>query len=178
MFKNSAHRYGVLTRLLHWSIAILIVGLVWLGAYMVDLTYYDRWYNDALSAHRSLGVIAFVLALIMIAWNLYSRPPASVATLKPWERVAAKVMHLTLYAMMMAIPITGYMISTSAGAAVSIFGWFDIPALFAIGEKSREIAIDLHFWLTYGTAGLVLLHALAALKHQYWDRDGTLGRML
>ncbi len=87
-------------------------------------------------------------------------------------------MHLTLFAMMVAIPITGYGISTSAGDGITIFGWFEVPALIPESEALRDLAIELHYYLAYGTAALVLLHAMAAFKHQFIDRDGTLGRMI
>jgi cytochrome b561 len=178
MLKNSPRDYGLVTKLLHWLVALLLLGLIWLGWYMVDLSYYDPWYHDALTAHKALGMIVLGLGLAKIAWTVYSRLPKYSSSLKPWERISAHAMHLTLFVMMVAIPVTGYFISTSAGDAISIFGWFDIPALFTISDRQRDLAIDLHFYLTYATAGLVLIHALAAFKHQLVDRDGTLRRML
>lgn len=178
MLKNSAQRYGAVTKSLHWTIALLIMGLIGLGWYMVGLTYYDPWYNDSLTTHRALGMLVLALAVLMLVWRIYSRPPALVATIKPWERVAAKAVHATLYLMMLAIPITGYTISTSAGGTIPVFGWFEIPALYPVDEPLRDFAITVHYYLAYGTAFLIALHALAALKHQFIDRDGTLGKML
>ena len=178
MLQNSADRYGLLAKSLHWIIALLIIGLLWLGWYMVDLTYYDPWYYDSLAIHKALGMVVLLLALLTIFWHFYSRPPAYESTLKSWERLAARITHTLLFAAMVAIPITGYLISTSEGEAVSIFGWITIPALFPINDEVRNQAIDLHYYLAYGTAGLVLVHALAALKHQFVDRDNTLKKML
>jgi cytochrome b561 len=178
MLKNSADRYGLPAKLLHWVIAILILGLIWLGWYMVDLTYYDPWYYDALATHKALGMGALLLALLNIGWHLYARPPPYAPTLKPWERRAAKMVHILLFTTMVAIPITGYLISISEGDAISIFGWTAIPALFPVKETARNLAINLHYYLAYATAGVVLVHACAALKHQFVDRDGTLKRML
>ena len=115
LIKNSEQRFGLVTKLLHWAIALLILGLIWLGWYMVDLTYYDRWYNDSLHYHKSLGMIALFLAVFMIAWQIYTPVPDTLAQLKPLTRTAARVMHFTLFAMMILIPISGYFISTSAG---------------------------------------------------------------
>lgn len=176
--RNTNERYGAITKLLHWSIAMLIIGLIWLGWYMVDLTYYDKWYNASLTAHRALGMLVLLLAALKIAWIVLSRPPPFVATIKPWERVAAKATHHTLYLAMLLIPVTGYIISTSEGDAIPFFDWFEIPALFSAGERLRDLAIEIHYYAAYGVAFLVLLHAGAALKHQFLDRDGTLKRML
>ena len=175
---NSADRYGLITKLLHWLIALLIVSLIVLGWYMVDLTYYDRWYNASLTAHKALGLLVLLLAAIKIIWTLINRSPPMVVTLKRWERIAAHVAHGLLYLVMVLIPVTGYIVSTSAGDGISMFGWFDVPALFAAGPESRDLAITVHFYLGYGTAGLVAVHTLAALKHHFVNYDATLSRML
>ena len=178
MLKNTASRFGLVAKTFHWIIALLIIGLIALGWYMVTLTYYDRWYNTSLETHRALGLLVLVLALLNLCWRAYSRPPAFVPTIKPWERISARIAHITLFGMMLVIPATGYIISTSAGGPVSVFGWFEIPAVVAVGERYRDIAIKAHYYLAYGTALLIGVHAAAAFKHQFYDRDGTLKRML
>lgn len=178
MLKNTEARYGVVSKGLHWLIALLIVGLIWLGWYMVDLTYFDRWYNSSLSLHKSLGIIVLSLGAMKIGWTLYSRAPDYTATIKAWEKIAARLTHLTLNFMLLAIPATGYLVSTSEGKPVSMFNVFDVPALMAVNEELRDLAIDLHYYFAYGAAFLVGLHALAALKHQFIDKNDTLKRML
>ena len=86
---NAESRYGAVTKLLHWSVAALILGLIWLGWYMVGLTYYDAWYNDSLAWHKALGIVVLALGALKIGWAFYSQPPAHAATLKRWERFAA-----------------------------------------------------------------------------------------
>jgi len=177
-FGNTATGYGRLSKSLHWLNALLIPGLIGLGCYMVGLTYYDRWYNAALSWHKSLGLMALGLALIMIGWQWYSPAPAPPAGLQPWERLAAKIMRAMLLAMMFVIPISGYLVSTSAGQGVDMFGLLQVPALLHGSVALRDGAITVHFYSAYGTALLVLGHAGAALKHQFINRDDTLRRML
>lgn len=171
-------RYGLVARGLHWSVALLIVGLLWLGWYMAGLSYFDRWYNTSLEWHKTLGMIALVAGVVNVAWATGSHAPLPPATRAAWERRSAHAIHLILFAMMVAIPITGYLVSTSAGAGIPVFGWFEIPAMLPMSEELRDWAVELHYYLAYITAVLVLLHAAAALKHQFVDRDGTLGRML
>ena len=175
---NTQERYGLLTRILHWAIAVLILFLVWLGWYMVDLDYYHKWYNSSLVWHKSLGVIALVLALIKFGWQLYTPAPHAVGALKPWERKAATGMHHVLLLLMLFIPVTGYFISTSDGKPVEVFDWFSIPALISDNKSVRDWAIDLHFYMAYGIGLLAIGHAGAALKHQFIDKDGTLARMI
>lgn len=177
-FKNSPDRYGLVGKLLHWTIALSIIGLVWLGWYMVDLTYFDKWYNQSLALHKAFGMLALGLAFAYFGWKIYSPSPAPVATGAAWQRGAATAMHAVLMVLMVVIPVSGYLISTSAGKPVSFFGWFDVPALVGKDEKLRDLAITAHFYLAYGIGVLVLVHAGAAIKHQLIDRDGTLARML
>ena len=176
--KNSADKFGLITRLLHWIIGLSIIFLIWLGWYMVDLTYYDKWYNSSLTWHKSLGMIVLGLALIKLGWQFYSSPPDTVGKLKPWEKTSARLMHGILLTVMVLIPVTGYLISTSDGKAVAVFSWFNIPAIISDDSRIRDLAIDAHFYLAYGTAVLVIGHIGAALKHQFIDKDSTLTRML
>jgi len=178
MIRSTDERYGSIARLLHWAVALLIIGLVALGFWMVDLSYYDRWYNRSLELHKEFGMIVLALAALKIGWAIFDVKPGFPETIKPWERVAATAAHHLFYLLMLLIPVTGYVISTSAGDGISIFDWLEVPAIFAAGENVRDLAIELHYWLAYGTVGLVVIHALAALKHQFIDRDGTLRRML
>ena len=178
LLSNNEHRYGAVTKLLHWSIALLIIGLIWLGWYMVDLGYYDPWYHTSLTAHKALGMLVLAVAVIKILWTLSQRRPDFVATIKPWEKTSALMAHKALFVLMLLIPITGYIISTSAGDPISFFDWFDIPALLDADDQLRDWAIELHYYLAYGGAGLIAVHALAALKHHFINRDGTLRKML
>lgn len=178
MFRSTDTRYGVITRILHWIVALLIVGLIGIGWWMVDLSYYDRWYNRSLELHKSLGMAALAVASVKIAWVIYDGKPGFSNGIKPWERAAATATHHLFYMLMLLIPVTGYFISTSAGDGVSVFGLFKIPALMSVNERLRDLAVMLHFWLAYGTGALVIVHGLAALKHQVIDRDRTLRRMI
>lgn len=176
--RNTPENFGLLTKLFHWSIAISIIGLIWLGWYMVDLTYYDKWYNASLSWHKSLGMLILGAALLKVIWQLYSPVPDTAAGLKRWEKLGAHAMHKLLLLLMFLIPITGYLISTSAGKVVDIFGWFEIPALVSKNKDLRDLAIELHFYMGYGIGALAIGHVAAALKHQFIDKDSTLTKML
>ena len=170
-------RYNPLTRVLHWLVAIGMLGLVGLGWWMVGLSYYDAWYNRALELHKSIGIVLLALATLFVAWALWRRGPP-LPDMPRWQRIAAHATHGLLFLLMLALPLTGYLISTSAGAPVSVFGWFEVPGLISGGEPLRDFAIELHWYMGYGVLALVALHAGAALKHQLIDRDGLLRRML
>ncbi len=145
---------------------------------MVDLSYYDRWYNRSLELHKSLRMAALAVAAAKIAWLVYDIKPDYAESIGPWERTAATVVHHLIYLLMLLIPATGYVVSTSAGDGISVFGLFQVPAVSPVREGLRDLAIELHFLLASGIGVLVVVHALAALKHQFIDRDGTLKLML
>jgi cytochrome b561 len=178
VWKNSDERYGVPSKFLHWAIALLIIGLIVLGWWMVGLNFYHRWYHAALEWHKSVGMMVLGLVAIKVLWRWWSPYPALAATLGGWQRRAAHAVHGLLWVAMVAIPVTGYAISTAEGRGVDMFGWIEIPAVLPKSEWLRDQAEALHKWFSYGALALVLVHAAAALKHQFLDRDGTLRRML
>jgi len=174
--RNNSHRYGLLAIFLHWSMTILIIALFFLGEYMVDLDYYDSWYQAAPDLHRSFGVIAAILLILRLLWRLGNVQPAIIG--KPWEQQAARWVHRLFYALIIAIVISGYFITTADGQGISVFNWFEIPASFQGFENQEDIAGEFHEWLTHILILLVGLHTLAALKHHFFNHDTTLSHML
>lgn len=159
---------------LHWLNAALFFGLVALGAWMTELGYYDRFYNDALVWHRALGVCVFIFAVLQI----FSARPVDASALAPWETAAARTAHWILFTLLLSIPVSGYVISTSAGDSVPLAGGLAVPALFEVSETARDFATDFHYWAAYLGAGLASAHAAAALKHHFIDKNDILRRML
>ncbi len=174
--RNNSYCYGLLSIALHWSMAILIVLLFFLGEYMVDMDYYDPWYNTAPDLHRSFGIIVALLLIFRLLWRLGNIRPAIIG--KPWEQHIARWVHRIFYALIIAIVISGYLITTADGQSISVFNWFEIPASLQGIDKQEDIAGEFHEWLTYILILFVSLHTLAALKHHFINRDSTLSRML
>ena len=178
MLRNTANGYGLVSKTLHWLIACCIIGLVGLGWWMVDLSYYDTWYNRGLELHRAIGMIVLVLATIFVIWKTLSPSPGLQAELRPWEKLGASAAHIVLLLAMFVIPITGYVISTSSQSGFTFFELFEIPAILPKSEASRELAITLHYYIAYGLLAVIAVHAGAAIKHQFIDKHDTLRRML
>ena len=178
MWRSGKDHYGIVSSGLHWAIALAIVGLVGLGAWMVGLTYYDPWYYDSLALHKAIGIVVLALALTKFGWKFVDRNPGFGPEVKPHERAGATAMHWLLNALMVLLPVTGYLISTSEGAGIDMFGLFDVPALVDVTAETRDLAIDIHFYVAYGGIALVGMHIIAALKHHFVDRGSTLRRML
>ncbi len=177
-FRNDTDQYGLGSKLLHWLIAILMISLLALGVWMVDLSYYDPWYHDALSLHKSLGISLGMVVLLKLAWRLVSPNPIPQSSLSTFEVLASRWVHHLLLFAMMVLPATGYLISSSEGAAIEVFTLFEVPALWSVSDGLRDLSITLHYYLAYLTLGFVVLHATAAIKHQFIDHKGTLKRML
>ena len=178
MLRNTPDGYGSVTKCLHWLIALSMIGMIWLGWWMVGLSYYDSWYNRGLALHRAIGMVVLGLACLFLLWKLISRSPPLQKELKPWEKAGAHLAHGLLLLAIFAIPLTGYVISTSAGKGFSMFDLFEVPAYFASSEATRDLAITAHYYLAYGLIAVIAVHAGAALKHQLIDKHGTLKRML
>lgn len=178
MWRSGKDHYGLVAIGFHWSIAIAIVGLVGLGAWMVGLTYYDPWYNDSLALHKAIGILVLALALAKFGWNLVDRSPGFGPEVRTYERAGATAAHWLLNVLIVVLPATGYLISTSEGAGIGVFGLFEVPAFFDVTTGTRDLAIDIHYYVAYGGIALVGLHATAAFKHTFVDKGSTLIRML
>lgn len=176
--RNSVNRYGAVAITLHWVVAFTVVGMFALGYWMVDLDYYHEWYKQAPDIHRSVGILLFAAMVIRLLWRLANRAPAPLATHSCLEIVAAHGVHLMLYLLIFTAMISGYLISTADGSAISVFGWFDVPSATGRIRGMEDTAGIVHYWATWSVVGLASGHALAALKHHLIDKDDTLRRML
>lgn len=180
-WRNSRDAYGLMAVLCHWLTAVAVVGLFILGLWMTDLDYYSPWYRTAPDIHRSVGVLLCILVVWRLAWRLATRQPVALPNHKPWEKVAARVTHVSLYALLFAMFISGYLITTAEGQALDVFKWFSVPALVTGGDLGvtnlEDRAGDIHEWVAYILILLAAAHGLAAIKHHVLDKDSTLVRM-
>ena len=176
MVKNSKSSYGWIAIVLHWLMAIGIFFLFGLGLYMVELTYYDTWYRGSLELHKSLGLTLLLIWIARIAWRWLNTSPKMSGT--KFEKKAAHTVHAVLYLLMLALMVTGYLIATADGRGIVVFSLIDVPAMSIRIENQEDIAGLVHKWLAYLFIALVVLHAWAALKHHFIDKDDTLKRMM
>lgn len=176
MVKNNSNGYGLIAIFLHWFMALGILFLFGLGLYMVELSYYDPWYRDSLELHKSLGIMLLMMFFIRLVWRWSNTSPDISGSLL--EKKVAHVAHKALYGLMLVIMVTGYLISTADGRSINVFGLFDFPALTFSIENQEDTAGEIHWLLAWSLILLVALHALAALKHHFINKDGTLVKML
>lgn len=171
-------RYTLTAILLHWLIALLIIGAFVLGLVMTDIPGFSPTKLKYYSWHKWAGVTVLGLAAVRLLWKLMNPAPAYPAGMKRWEKTAAHHLHLVLYVLMFAVPISGYFYTLSAGVPVVYFGVLPLPVFMAPNPELKPLLKGVHYWLTMGLAALVVAHVGAALKHAFIDRDGVMRRML
>ena len=177
---EAPRQYGLVAIALHWTMAIVLTGLVVFGLYMVSLpdVGFDTRKIVLILYHKQLGMVALALALLRLGWRVGHALPALVETLPEWQKVIARLVHLCLYALMFALPVTGWLMSSAAGFSVSILGLFELPDLVAQDDLLFRAFVQVHKWLAYGLMVLTAAHAGAALTHHYVNKDDTLKKML
>jgi cytochrome b561 len=176
--RNSSSRYGLVSILLHWGVALVVFGLFALGLWMVDLDYYDTWRKAAPDLHKSIGLTLFAVMVVRVVWRFISPPPTALSTQRRLVQWGAKFGHLFLYVGLFAVMVAGYLISTADGVGIPVFDLFEVPALISSIPDQADVAGAVHEYLAWALVIFAGLHALAALKHHFIDRDATLTRML
>ena len=173
----TAARYTRTAIALHWLIALLICGAFPLGLYMTGLPLSPRKLQ-LYSYHKWIGMVVLLLALLRLLWRLRHPPPPLVAGMPRWQALAAHGAHHALYLLALALPLSGWLMSSALGFPVVWFGVLPLPDLIGKNKELGEVLKLVHEDLGYALLGVVLAHAGAALWHQFIDRDGTLARML
>lgn len=177
-WRSTQDNWGQVTVFFHWVTAIVVCGLFGLGLWMADLDLYHPWYHDAPHIHKSIGVLLFVVTLARLIWVRLDGKPAPLPTHSSHERQLARLIKVALYILMFSVMLFGYLISTADGRAIDVFNWFSVPATLSGIDKQEDIAGIIHLWLAVTLISVATLHALAAFKHHFIDKDRTLQRML
>lgn len=173
---NDEHGYGAVSQALHWFMALGVIGLFSLGLWMTSLTYYDAWYTRGPYIHEGVGAFLIGALVFRLYWRITSPAPDG-SHLKRFEQIGAVIVHWSLYVLLAAILISGYLISTVDGRPLNVFDWFSLPAiLHAKGLEEQAGAV--HYYLSFALIALTGMHTAAALKHHFVNRDPTLTRML
>lgn len=176
-WRNTSSTYGAVAKFMHWSIVILIIAQYVIAEAAEELP--DGLDKFAMvTRHKSLGMLLLALALVRIGWKLANRGlPQPVPMARP-QRIAAAAGHGLLYVLLLAQPITGWMMSSAANYPVTFFGWFQFPALVGANHDLHEALEEVHEALFGALVTVAVLHALAAVYHHLWMKDDSLRRML
>lgn len=174
---NTRDRYGALSMALHWLMFLLLVG-VYACIELRELYPKGSDPRDALKAwHFTLGLTVFALVWLRLALRLFQLTPTITPPVPGWQHVLSKIVHFALYAMMICLPVAGWLILSGEGKSIPFYG-FELPPLIAENEPLAENLEEIHE--TVGKVGyfLIALHTVAALYHHYFMGDNTLRRML
>lgn len=172
-------RYAAPARILHWVVAVLVTIQFYFG--WASEQEADRDASFALiQLHFQLGMTILALMLLRILWRI-ARPAPTAEPGPRWQRRAATATHFLLYALLFVLPLTGYVIWVWMEAPRSVFGLFDVPALFtppADDETGRAIAWYIHHYSAYTLAALAFIHIAAAFWHEFWLSDRLIRRRM
>lgn len=169
--------YHPIAKALHWVMALAIFGLLALGFVMSDMPLspeklqYFSW-------HKWAGVSIFVLVWVRLVWRLLNTPPAYASSMPRLLQMLAHAGHLALYALMIVIPLSGWLMSSAKGVQTVWFGVLPIPDLLSRDKELGHLLEEIHSLLNWGLIVLIAGHVGAALKHHFIDRDDILTRML
>jgi cytochrome b561 len=176
---NTEARWGLVARIFHWLIAALIVLQICLG-WRSELEPDSERSLALIRSHYQFGIMLFGLTLMRASWRLSQNAPSNPPNEPEWRSTTARFVHLALYILLFAMPVSGYIIWVHMSAPMDVFGLFTVSRVFtppAEDESLRASAWYVHYWCSWALIGLVTLHIAAALWHQLVLRDGLLGRM-
>ena len=183
-------RYSMVAIILHWVIAALLLFNLWLGLTMVGQHGLAKFNNFQL--HKSIGVTILLLSVIRLGWRLANPPPPEAPGMAHWEKTASSAVHWAFYIVMIGMPLTGWLsVSASPSGLPTLLYHVDgfagipwphlpiAPDLPLEKKKAVESAADaVHVYLSFSAYVLITLHILGALKHQFFDPNPVLPRML
>lgn len=177
--KNLRDRYGRISRLLHWTTALMFLALIPMGIFASIIPEGTEYRNAYYVVHKTVGVIVFLLLVLRLIWNCISQRPSLDAAITPRERKLARGVHLTLYFMLIAVPVTGFVMTSYHGYPTFFFAW-ELAPMWPASDTATILWGSLHKYLLPYLLYIVLgAHILGALKHRFVDKhDKTVGRMV
>ncbi len=175
--KNTSARFGAVAKFFHWTVALLVIGLLCVGFLMTSLKI-SPFVFKLFFLHKSTGITVLALMALRLIWRIYNPPPHSLPNHQPWEKALAKASHWFLYIALFLMPLSGWTMSSAKNFHVSVFNLFTLPDLVAPDPALAEFLEEFHGYLAWGIIIVLGLHIAGALKHHILDKDATLRRML
>lgn len=169
--------WSATAKFFHWLIAALILVQVGLGIAAVTWRLSPTKLN-LFVWHKSTGMLILVLVGLRLLWRLSHAVPALPAATPDWERRAAQASHFLLYVLLIAVPLSGWVVASASGIPFSIFWRIPLPEIAAVDKQVADAAARVHLWLIVAFVALLVVHVGAALRHHFVKRDDVLSRML
>ena len=176
--RNTRYTYGSVTKFFHWTIAAIVITMLILGLVMTS-THNSPLKFQLYFIHKSLGLSVLILIIARILWRFLKEPPRYPDSVPRWEQKAAHFVQYVFYALMLIMPLSGWIMSTAARHIPSFWGWVKIPFPGIAANRSLAHLNDqIHVCCAYILTAIIIIHVLAALKHHLLAKNNILTRML
>jgi cytochrome b561 len=169
------HRFNPLQRTLHWVMAVCILTMLFIGVGMASTVAPE--YLTLVNIHKPLGIVILILALIRLVVRLRFGAPALPADLPEPMKLAAYLSHYALYALMIAMPLIGWAMLSTAKYPVVLWPGIWLPPILPLNPGLHTLLWNAHFYLAFLFFALILMHLAAALFHALIRRDGVFDSM-
>jgi cytochrome b561 len=175
---NATDQYGSMSKFFHWLIALLVIGML-IGGFCMGSISSDALRGQVYMMHKLTGITILLLMILRILWIMGTPKPGTLPSTPLWERIAERSVHGLLYLTLLAMPLSGWIMSTAAGKSPTFFNLFSLPLPgIPASEILAKTANSIHLTLAWIIAALVVIHIGAAIKHHWIDKDVVLKRML
>jgi cytochrome b561 len=177
--KNSSSSYGPLSKFFHMTWGVIVITLY-------SSVYYKEYFleeKDPLGrfliggVHKPLGTLLLIIMMLAFAWRLSNKKPTYPKSMSSFEKFLATLVQKSLYFFLMAMPLSGFLMSTAGGYAINMFGFFEIPLLFSQNKELAGTLFQVHGYLAWFGLTLIALHILGVLKQEFIRKDSVLPRM-
>lgn len=168
-------RYTKVAIWLHWLIGLAVIANIGLAMLTEDMP--RETHRAAMDIHKALGITILALTIVRILWRLGHKPPPLPAATPAWQRPLSKAVHFLFYALLILLPLSGWVWMSAADRPIDFFGLATIPTIAQPNKGLADVMHDRHEVLGLTMLALAAIHILAALKHQFVDRTGLIGRM-
>lgn len=176
MLKNTRNQYGSVSKIFHWGIFILVCITLLVGFFIDDFP--KAWKSVMMMGHKSTGILILCLIVLRLVWRWSNEAP-SLEAIHYWEKLLAQAVHMLLYVLLLAMPLSGWIMSTAAGKPPIFYGLVMMP--FPGVEPSESLsdaAFTIHQKLAYAFLIALALHIIGALKHHFIDKNDILKRIM
>jgi cytochrome b561 len=171
-------RYSGLNQLFHWITALCMFAILPLAWVMTNAKANSSVQHTTYNWHKTLGLIVLALTLLRLVWRFIDKPPPYPSKVAAWDRRLAHMAYFLFFAVMIWMPVTGFIDSAYDGYPIKLFNLIETPQLFAKNARMEHLFATLHALGQWPTYALIVLHLAAVLFHLVWGKDGVLGRML
>jgi cytochrome b561 len=176
-YGNRTDHYPATSKLLHWAVAVCVLTTAAVAITMIRIG--EGPAQDFLfNFHKSLGVLILTLMILRVINRLAVGAPIPEPGIEPWQQTLSGIVHTSLYVLLLAMAVVGYVANSAYGASTPVFGLFELPPIVAKNEPLSETLFAIHRWVGWLLIALIVMHISAALFHHFVRRDNVLRRML